>query len=69
MARNSELPVITTMKEHGKVFYFVDGLGPNGPHVQARGDTVRFINPYDDTERSMSYVGSAVKLMVEATTI
>jgi len=66
MARNSELPVITTMKTYSKVFYFVEGVGPKGPHVEVNGMTVWFVNPYDGTFRAMSYVGSAIKLMVEA---
>jgi len=59
-------PLVTTAKIKGKVFYFVDGVGPNGPHVEARGDNVKFINPEEETKRDMSYVGSAIKLMVEA---
>jgi hypothetical protein len=66
MARSKNGPEITTAKIKGKVYYFVDGVGPNGPHVEARGDEVRFVNPNEGTKREMSYVGSAVKLMVEA---
>ncbi|HEC72051.1 MAG: hypothetical protein ACTSW7_00975 [Candidatus Thorarchaeota archaeon] len=61
-------PLVTTAKIKGKVYYFVDGVGPKGPHVEARGDSVKFINPDDEEtpKRDMSYVGSAIKLMVEA---
>jgi hypothetical protein len=59
-------PLITTGKIKGKVFYFIDGVGPKGPHVEARGSNVKFINPGEETKRDMSYVGSAIKLMVEA---
>ena len=61
-------PLVTTTKIKGKIFYFIDGVGPLGPHVEVRGDNVRLINPNDEEtpKRDMSYVGSAIKLMVEA---
>lgn len=66
MARPKKYVEITTAKIKGKDFHFIEGIGPNGPHVEMRGDNVRFINPVDGTKRDMSYVGSAIKLMVEA---
>jgi hypothetical protein len=65
MARKSNL-LVTTAKIKNKVFYFIDGVGPNGPHVEAKGDNVCFINPDENYKRDMSYVGSAISLMVEA---
>lgn len=66
IAKNPIKGDVTTAKIKGKVYYFVFGVGLNGPHVEAHGENVRFVDPNEGTKRNMSYVGSAVKLMVEA---
>ena len=66
MARGKKNLLVTSGKIGTKVCYFIDGLGPKGPHVECRGNSVKFINPDEDYKRDMSYVGSAIDLMIKA---